>query len=92
MADHVLDGEPPPVELRQALMMKTWGVDAMDAPAWVMAAATPALNAFNALSAYKSAGAQGKAAKWGQENPQVLDFVTSVIRDRMERRWAKKAN
>ena len=89
-----MDGQPPPIELNQALIMKTWGVDAMETPAWIMAAATPALNAYHTLMAYKQAGANGKAAKWGQDNPQALDFVSAVIRDRMDRRRAarKRAN
>ena len=92
MADHVLDHEPPPAELQHALLMRTWGVDALDAPAWMMASASPALNAYNVLSAYAAAGAQGQGAKWGQDNPHALDFVSAILRDRFDRRKARKVN
>lgn len=86
MAEYVLDDAPPPPELRQALALRDWGVDVLSAPAWIMATATPALNTYNALSAFKSAGAQGQAARWGQENPETLEFVSGILRDRMDRR------
>lgn len=83
VAAYVLDDEPPPPELRRALNYRAWGVaDVMNLPAGLLPKMNTALTYYNALSGYKSAAAQRKAADFAKNNPPAWDLVTRILSER----------
>ena len=90
VADYVLDGEPPPPELRRAFDYKAWGVNLMQLPAGELRTINRAMNAYSTLNSYRKAGAKGQAKEWTENNPDDWEFVSAIIADRMKRRKERK--
>lgn len=85
MAAHVLDNEPPPDQLRRALDYRGWNVNVMELTPGELPRSNVALNAYNALTAYRRAAASGRSKEFTEQNPEAWEFVSSILADRMRR-------
>lgn len=80
----MFDGEPAPPLLLTAFDLRTYHTDYMHLPATIFIGMKQAYNAYHALHGYKSAA--GKTAAWASQNPQAWEFVSEVLKARMEKR------
>lgn len=90
VADYVLDDTEPPPHLRRAFDYKAWGVDIFKLPPGELRAINQAMNAYNTLSSYRRAGAQGKTKEWTESNPEQWEIVSALLSERMVRRKGGK--
>lgn len=90
VADYVLDDAEPPPVLRRAFDYKAWGVNLLELPPGEVRAVNTAMNAYNTLSNYRRAGAQGKTKEWTESNPEQWEIVSALLADRMARRKGGK--
>lgn len=89
MAEHVLDGSPPPAPLRRAWSYQAWHVDVFRLPPGELPQVNAALNAYNALKSYRQAAKATKTKEWTEANPDAWEFVSSILAERMRRQRAQ---
>ena len=81
VAGFVLDEDPIPPPLQQALNYKAWGVgDIMALPAGLLPQMNVALNYYYPLIKYHRN--QGPLTAWIEKNPADWEVVTRVLKER----------
>lgn len=83
VAAYVLDGDPAPPLLLTAFDVRTYHTDYLALPAGVFRGLKEAYNAYYAIQGYKNA--VGKTAQWTQQHPDAWEFVSQVLKARMEK-------
>ena len=85
MAQHVLDGEPPPEYLRRAWMYKAWHADVLRLPIGELEKMNSSLNAYNALDGWAKTKAEARI-EWQEKHPEAWAFVSGIVAERLKRK------
>lgn len=83
MAGYVFDGNPAPPLLIAAFDLRSYHTDYLSLPANFFQGVKQAYNAYYALNGYKRAA--GKTTQWATQNPEAWEFVSEVLKARMEK-------